>query len=55
MIRCSRCCPRAIVTLRFRDELLQREIADLLGISQMQVSRVLAKAIATLQEHAITK
>jgi RNA polymerase sigma-B factor len=43
---------RAIVNLRFREELLQREIADLLGISQMQVSRVLARAIATLREHA---
>jgi RNA polymerase sigma-B factor len=43
---------RAIVNLRFREELLQREIADLLGISQMQVSRVLARAIAALREHA---
>jgi DNA-directed RNA polymerase specialized sigma subunit len=33
-----------ILTLRFREDLLQREIGSLLGISQMQVSRSLAKA-----------
>jgi RNA polymerase sigma-B factor len=43
---------RLIVTLRFREDMLQREIASLLGISQMQVSRVLARAIATLQQDA---
>jgi RNA polymerase sigma-B factor len=35
---------RVILTLRFREDLLQREIGSLLGISQMQVSRSLAKA-----------
>jgi RNA polymerase sigma-B factor len=43
---------RAVVLLRFRGDLLQREIADLLGISQMQVSRLLARAIAALPEIA---
>jgi RNA polymerase sigma-B factor len=43
---------RAIVVLRFRYDLLQREIAALLGISQMQVSRVLTAAIAQLAHHA---
>jgi RNA polymerase sigma-B factor len=43
---------RLIVELRFRDDMLQREIAGLLGISQMQVSRVLARSIATLRELA---
>jgi len=43
---------RLIVELRFRDDMLQREIATLLGISQMQVSRVLARSIATLRELA---
>jgi RNA polymerase sigma-B factor len=43
---------RLIVELRFRDDMLQREIAALLGISQMQVSRVLARSIATLRDLA---
>jgi RNA polymerase sigma-B factor len=43
---------RVIVELRFSDELLQREIAELLGISQMQVSRILTRSIATLRELA---
>jgi RNA polymerase sigma-B factor len=43
---------RLIVELRFREDMLQREIATALGISQMQVSRVLTRAIATLQQHA---
>jgi RNA polymerase sigma-B factor len=43
---------RAVVILRFHGDLLQREIAELLGISQMQVSRVLARAIARLQSLA---
>jgi RNA polymerase sigma-B factor len=43
---------RLIVKLRFRGDLLQREIAELLGISQMQVSRLLARSIATLRELA---
>jgi RNA polymerase sigma-B factor len=40
---------RRVLTLRFREDLLQREIAERLGISQMQVSRVLGRAIATLR------
>lgn len=43
---------RAVVILRFRADLLQREIADLMGISQMQVSRLLSRAIATLPQIA---
>jgi RNA polymerase sigma-B factor len=41
---------RTIVLLRFRDDLLQREIAARLGVSQMQVSRTLTRAMATLQQ-----
>jgi RNA polymerase sigma-B factor len=41
---------RVIVLLRFHGDLLQREIAELVGISQMQVSRILGRAIAQLQE-----
>jgi RNA polymerase sigma-B factor len=40
---------RVVLVLRFREDLLQREIAALLSISQMQVSRILARSIATLR------
>ncbi len=40
---------RRVLLLRFRDQLLQREIAEAEGISQMQVSRMLAKSLATLR------
>ena len=43
---------RFVVELRFRHDLLQREIADVVGLSQMQVSRILAHSLATLQELA---
>jgi RNA polymerase sigma-B factor len=37
---------RVVLVLRFREDLLQREIAALLGISQMQVSRVAAVTLS---------
>jgi RNA polymerase sigma-B factor len=40
---------RQIVRLRFYEDLTQAEIADLLGISQMHVSRLLAKALGRLR------
>jgi RNA polymerase sigma-B factor len=40
---------REIVRLRFYEDLTQAEIADLLGISQMHVSRLLAKALGRLR------
>jgi RNA polymerase sigma-B factor len=43
---------RAVIELRFRHDLLQREIAEVLGISQMQVSRILSRAIGSLQDRA---
>jgi RNA polymerase sigma-B factor len=43
---------RLIVELRFREDMLQREIANALGISQMQVSRVLTRSIQALQDYA---
>jgi RNA polymerase sigma-B factor len=43
---------RVIVELRFRHELLQREIADAVGLSQMQVSRILTHSIAQLRDLA---
>ena len=41
---------REIVTLRFFGGLTQREIADRVGISQMHVSRLLAKSLARLRD-----
>jgi RNA polymerase sigma-B factor len=43
---------RLIVKLRFHDDLLQREIAELVGISQMQVSRTLTRSLELLQRYA---
>jgi RNA polymerase sigma-B factor len=40
---------RRVLELRFREDLMQREIADRLGISQMQVSRLIARALASLR------
>jgi len=40
---------KAILQLRFEQDLTQSEIGSLLGISQMQVSRVLSRTLATLQ------
>jgi len=44
---------RTIVELRFTEELTQLQIADRLGISQMQVSRLLRRALAELNELAV--
>jgi RNA polymerase sigma-B factor len=41
---------REVLLLRFRDDLMQREIAERMGVSQMQVSRLIAKSLATLQQ-----
>ncbi|MFI2367837.1 SigB/SigF/SigG family RNA polymerase sigma factor [Streptomyces sp. NPDC018833] len=41
---------RLILSLRFREELTQSEIGERLGISQMHVSRLLARILATLRE-----
>jgi RNA polymerase sigma-B factor len=40
---------REILMLRFRDDLLQWQIAEIVGISQMQVSRVISRSICRLQ------
>jgi RNA polymerase sigma-B factor len=39
---------RLVLELRFREDLMQREIAERLGISQMQVSRLIARSLAAL-------
>jgi len=45
---------RFVVELRFRHDLLQREIAEVVGLSQMQVSRILAHSLSRLNELAST-
>lgn len=40
---------RTIVEMRFCDELLQKSIAERLGVSQMQISRVLARSLEALR------
>lgn len=41
---------RAVVRMRYRDELLQREIAPHFDVSQMQVSRILTRATDRMRE-----
>lgn len=43
---------REVVVLRFFHDLSQRQIAEQVGISQMQVSRLLARAMQALREWA---
>lgn len=42
---------REVVRMRFRDELLQREIGERVSVSQMQVSRILDQAAGQMREH----
>ena len=42
-----------IVRLRFLGDLTQREIGQMLGVSQMHVSRLLARSLATLREVSV--
>lgn len=42
---------RTIIRLRFFEERSQTDIAKTLGISQMQVSRILRRSIDTMREH----
>ena len=43
---------RTIVELRYFDGLTQSEIAERVGISQMHVSRLLARSLSTLRDAA---
>ena len=43
---------RIVIHLRFGHDMTQQEIGERIGISQMQVSRVLRAAILRLREHA---
>lgn len=46
---------REIVVLRYGEGLLQREIAERVGVSQMQVSRILARALDRMREYLMTE
>ena len=51
--RCSRSCPereRRILFLRFFGSMTQHQIAELVGLSQMHVSRLIARSCATLRQ-----
>jgi RNA polymerase sigma-B factor len=41
---------RRVLELRFVEDLTQTQIADLIGVSQMQVSRILRRALTQLRE-----
>jgi RNA polymerase sigma-B factor len=43
---------RAIVQLYYREELTQAEIGELLGYSQMHISRLLRRAVGQLEKAA---
>jgi RNA polymerase sigma-B factor len=43
---------REVIRLRYGEDLLQREIAERVGCSQMHVSRIIRDAVSTLTEHA---
>ncbi|CAB4930823.1 unannotated protein [freshwater metagenome] len=42
---------RRVLHMRFHEGLLQREIAERIGVSQMQVSRIIAAAVDRMGEH----
>jgi len=44
---------RRIVTMRFRDGMLQREIAEQVGVSQMQISRILRQAYERMHDRMV--
>jgi RNA polymerase sigma-B factor len=43
---------RRVLALRFAGDLSQSEIGRRVGVSQMQVSRILRRALTTMQEQA---
>jgi RNA polymerase sigma-B factor len=44
---------RRVLIMRFFESKTQTQIAERLGVSQMQVSRILARTLDTLREQAI--
>jgi RNA polymerase sigma-B factor len=43
---------RLVIGLRFERDMTQQQIGEIVGLSQMQVSRILRAALARLREHA---
>ena len=43
---------RLVLRLRFVEDLTQSQIAEQVGVSQMQVSRILRRCITTISDHA---
>jgi RNA polymerase sigma-B factor len=46
---------RTVLMLRFTEDLTQAEIGERLGISQMQVSRIIRQAVARLRAYALLR
>lgn len=46
---------REILSMRFLDELTQAQIADKIGTSQMQVSRLIARSLTLLRRHMMAE
>ena len=46
---------RFVLRLRFEQDLTQQEIGEIVGISQMQVSRILRSSVERLREHALAQ
>jgi RNA polymerase sigma-B factor len=44
---------RLVLWLRFEQDMTQQEIAERIGVSQMQISRILRQAIRKLHDHAL--
>jgi RNA polymerase sigma-B factor len=46
---------RRVLVLRFVEDMTQTQIAEQIGVSQMQVSRILRRALARLRDHTQTE
>ena len=43
---------RLVLQLRYEQDMTQHEIGERIGVSQMQISRILRQAMAKLHDHA---
>jgi RNA polymerase sigma-B factor len=50
LLRRATCREREVLRLRFEEDLTQQEIGQRIGVSQMQVSRMLHDVLARLRE-----
>jgi RNA polymerase sigma-B factor len=46
---------REVLRLRFEEDLTQAEIGELIGVSQMQVSRIIRQSVARLRAYAVAR